>query len=150
MLGQTDYLEQNSIGREQLQALVNRLTEEQYSTTVGDGWTVAAILAHLAFWDLRVYHLISRWKVEGIGRSPIDMDNVNDAMKPLCLAIPGFEAGKLALSAAVAVDQELASLPENLVNEIKALVETGKFRLNRSLHRREHLAQIYEALNKRA
>jgi hypothetical protein len=82
------YIEANTKGRERLCTLVSRLTDEELDLPAGDHWTVAAILAHLAFWDNRVLELIRRWKKVGVGRSPIDIDNVNDAMKPLCLAIP--------------------------------------------------------------
>ncbi len=104
------------------------------------------MLAHLAFWDYRVLVLVMRWKKVGIGPSPIDIDGVSDAMKPLCLAIPPREAARLAVDAAEAVDAELANLPEDLESGINALVQEGKFRLNRSIHRDEHLDQIERIL----
>jgi hypothetical protein len=52
----------------------------------------------------------------------------------------------LAIHAAEAVDAELANLPEDLRPGIDALVREGKFRLNRSIHRNEHLDQIQRAL----
>jgi hypothetical protein len=47
------YTRENTAEREHLIALANRLTDEQLSRTVEAGWTVAGILAHLAFWDQR-------------------------------------------------------------------------------------------------
>ena len=140
------HIEANARGRERLRALVSELTDDELALPVGDGWTIAAILAHLAFWDYRVLALMTRWKRVGIGPSPIDVDGVNDAMKPLCLAIPPREAARLAIHAAEAVDAELANLPEDLRPGIDALVREGKFRLNRSIHRNEHLDQIQRAL----
>jgi len=140
------YIEANAKGRERLWALVSELTDEELALQVGDGWTIAAMLAHLAFWDYRVLVLIMRWKKVGIGPSPIDIDGVNDAMKPLCLAIPPREAARLAVDAAEAVDAELANLPEDLKSGINVLVQEGKFRLNRSIHRNEHLDQIERIL----
>ena len=93
------YIEANAKGRERLWALVSELTDEELALQVGDGWTIAAMLAHLAFWDYRVLVLIMRWKKVGIGPSPIDIDGVNDAMKPLCLAIPPREAARLLIFA---------------------------------------------------
>jgi hypothetical protein len=127
---------------------VSRLTYEELDLPAGDGWTVADILAHLAFWDNRVLELIRRWKKVGVGRSPIDIDNVNDGMKPLCLAIPGRKAASLAVDAAEAVDAELGHLPEDLKPGIRALVQEGRFRLDRSFHRQEHLDQIDKILTR--
>jgi hypothetical protein len=141
------YLQANAKGRERLRALVSALTDEELALEVGDGWTVAAILAHLAFWDYRVLVLIGRWKKAGVGRSPIDIDGVNDAMKPLCLAIPVREAANLAVRAAEAVDAELVNLPQDLAAEINVLVQEGKFRTDRSIHRGEHLDQIEKAVD---
>lgn len=141
-----DYVDANTGARERLRALVGSLTDEELVLEVGDGWTVAAILAHLAFWDYRVLALVARWKDVGVGASPIDIDNVNDATKPLFRAIPGREAANLAVSAAEAVDAELANLPEDLMPEVSALVQKGKFRLDRSIHRDEHLDHIERVL----
>jgi hypothetical protein len=141
-----NYIESNAKGRERLRALVSELSDEELALQAGAGWTIAAILAHLAFWDYRVLVLIMRWKNAGVGPSPIDVDGVNDAMKPLCLTIPGRKAARLAVDAAEAVDAELANLPEGLRPEIDVLVQEGKFRLNRSIHRNEHLDQIERTL----
>jgi hypothetical protein len=140
------YDDANARGRERLRDLVEKLTDEELALHVGDGWTISAILAHLAFWDYRVLTLIARWRSTGVGASPIDVDGVNDATKPLCRAIVGREAAKLAVSAAEAVDAELGSLAEDLKPGINALVQEGKFRLNRSIHRNEHLDQIESIL----
>lgn len=140
------YVEANARGRERLLKLVSGLSDEALALPVGDGWTIGALLAHLAFWDYRLLVLLRRWKEEGIGPSPIDVDGVNDAAKPLCLAIPGPEAVRLALNAAGEVDAELESLPEALRPGIMALVEEGKLRLNRALHRNEHMDQIERTL----
>jgi hypothetical protein len=138
--------EANAKGRERLQALVSRLNDEELTQPAGDGWTIAAILAHLAFWDYRALVLIERWKKTGVGSSPIDADGVNDAMKALCLAIPAREAANLAVKAAEAVDAELENLPEELRAEIDILVQEGKFRTNRSIHRNVHVDQIERVL----
>jgi hypothetical protein len=140
------FIEENTQGRERLRAVVSSLSDEELSLQAGAGWTLAAILVHLAFWDFRVLELMRRWKREGVGASPIDVDIVNDATKPLCLAIPGREAVKIVLSAAEAVDAELEHIPEDLLPGITALVQEGTFRLDRSLHRHEHLDQIEKLL----
>jgi hypothetical protein len=141
-----DYHEANRKGLERLQKLANRLTDEQLALPVGDGWTIAAILAHLAFWDFRALVLVKRWKLTEVERSPIDTDAVNDAVKPLCQAIEVREAANLAIQAAEAVDTELENLPEPVKAGIENLVREGKFRLDRSIHRNEHIDEIERVL----
>ncbi len=36
-----------------LQQLIAQLTDADLNRSVGDDWTVAVVLAHLAFWDQR-------------------------------------------------------------------------------------------------
>jgi hypothetical protein len=143
-----DYLETNKKGRERLGALVNRLSDEQLALPAGEGWTVAAILAHLAFWDYRALVLLNRWEKAGVGDSPIDGNCINDAMIPLCLAIPVRQAANLAVKAAEAVDVEIENLPEDLRAQVDRLAQEGKFRINRSIHRNEHMDQIERLLAK--
>ena len=47
------YIEENRRERERLRSLAKRLTEEQLKAPLGDDWTVAIALGHLAFWDRR-------------------------------------------------------------------------------------------------
>src|SRR5512137_2456198 len=101
------YVEANTKGRERLRTLAAELSDQDLALQVGAGWTVGALLAHLAFWDYRVLVLLQRWRKAGVGPSPIDTNGVNDAMKPLCLAIPGREAASLAVKAAETVDAQL-------------------------------------------
>ena len=80
------------------------------------GWTVAGVLAHLAFWDQRVVTLIDAW-AGGRGTPPVAYDGaavdwINDAGKPLCLALPPRVAARLAVEAAVAADERVAGLSE--------------------------------------
>jgi len=140
------YIEENAKGRERLQKLARQLSDEQLRLAAGEGWTVAAILAHLAFWDYRALVLLECWKKAGVGASPMDADTVNNGMKALLLAIPVREATSLAVKAAEAVDAELENLPEDLRAGIEALVKEGKFRIDRSIHRNEHLDQIERIL----
>jgi hypothetical protein len=136
------YIEENEKGQERLRKLVSRLSDEQLALPAGEGWTVAAILAHLAFWDYRALVLLERWKKTGVEASPIDSDAANDGMKPLCLAIPDREAAKLVVEAAEAIDAELEHMPEDLRAAVDRLAKEGNFRPNRSNHRNEHLDQI--------
>ncbi len=77
------FVAENTLERERLRALVARLTDEDLSLPLGEGWTVAAALAHLAFWDQRALVLLRRWECTGVGTSPIDIDATNDTILPL-------------------------------------------------------------------
>jgi len=134
------FVAENTRERERLIALVARLTDEELSLPLEMGWTIASALAHLAFWDQRSWVLVRRWKQSGVAVSPVDDDVTNDALLPLCLAVPPRVTANLAIAAAEAIDRELEQAPPELIADIAALGD--KFRLWRSIHRRMHLDQI--------
>jgi hypothetical protein len=82
------FVKENDVSRHRLESLVTKLSEADLARTTDYGWTVSALLAHLAFWDRRVLALARRWKAKGIDESPIDSDAMNDAVKPLCHSSP--------------------------------------------------------------
>jgi hypothetical protein len=138
------FITENKTEREHLIALVNKLTDEQLAHPMPAGWTVAAILAHAAFWDQRAFTLLEKWEREGIGPSPIDTDLVNEVVRTLCLAISPRQAALLAIDCATRIDQAIERLSPQMVADVQ---ERGKtVRLNRADHRREHLAEIEQAL----
>ena len=138
------YVEENAIERERLRTLAARMSDDDLSQPLGDGWTPATVLAHLAFWDQRQLVLLKKWEREGVKPSPVDVDTINEAVRTLCLALPPRAAAQLAMAAAEAVDHELEQIPPDLVAAIEA---AGLVRaLRRALHRREHLDPIEAAL----
>ena len=139
------FVTENERELDRLRSLVERLTDDELIFPIGNGWTIAVSLAHLAFWDQRALFLLRKWKKDGVEESPIDIDITNDSLLPLWLAIPPRKAANLAISSAEAIDHELAEAPTELINEIVALGE--KFRLYRSIHRKQHLDEIEEYLN---
>ena len=141
---QRTFVTENAQELERLRALVSQMTDADLSIELDGQLTVSALLAHLAFWDYRALVLINRWKKEGIGPSPIDVDGVNDAILPLCLGLAPRVAAKLAISAAESIDHTLERASPEMIAGIEAL--GGKFRLRRCEHRREHLDQIEQAL----
>lgn len=143
------YSEQNTASRRRLETLTRRLSEADLARSTDYGWTIAALLAHLAFWDQRMIVILKRWREEGFDPSPIDAMAVNDALRVICHALEPRAAIELCLSSAEAVDAELETLTPNFVKQIEehaAATET-QFRMNRSLHRDGHLNDI-EALLK--
>ena len=143
------YSEQNAQSRQRLETLVRGLSAQDLARSTDYGWTVAALLAHLAFWDLRMIVILRRWKEEGFDPSPIDAMAVNDALRVICHALEPRAAIELCLSSAEAVDAEMETLTGEFAKQIEehaAATET-QFRMNRSLHRDGHLNDI-EALLK--
>jgi uncharacterized damage-inducible protein DinB len=138
------YIADNNRERERLKALVERLSDEQLSRPMPGGWTVAAVLAHMAFWDARALHLMDKWE-NGAEPSrddwePDNIDWVNDASKVLCLALPPRRAALLAVEVAEQTDRRVEALSDELLAK---LIELGPpFNLSRAEHRKEHLDEI--------
>ena len=137
----------NARERERLTALVARLSDADLERPVGHGWTVAATLVHLAFWDLRAVALMDRYARDGVQPSATDVDVTdvtNDAVHALGRAIPPRAAARLAVEAAEAVDRRLEALPERI---LAALPGAGQpVNPDRHVHRAEHLEEIERAL----
>lgn len=141
------YVKENRLQRERLKALVARLGDDDLRREVDAGWTVAAALAHIAFWDQRVLKLLHRFERQGVGPSPhpADVDAINDAAKALCLALPPHTAAQLAISTAEELDHELEKLSDDM---LRALVQAGHpIKLSRAEHRANHLDEIEQFIS---
>ena len=144
------YSKQNAESRRHLETLVSGLSEDDLALSTDYGWTVAALLAHLAFWDQRMIMILRRWLAEGFDDSPIDSAAVNDSLRVICQALEPRAAVELCLSSAEAVDAELDRLTPELVKQLEdhAATSQTQFRMNRSLHREGHLKDIEALLNR--
>ena len=138
------YIAQNDAERGRLRGLVGRLSDADLVRAMPAGWTVAGVLAHLAFWDQRILVLLEQWE-----RSPskpprieneADTDWINDASKPLLLALAPRQAAELAVAIAETVDGKVAALPDDLVARNAAA--GSPLNLLRAEHRAEHLREI--------
>jgi uncharacterized damage-inducible protein DinB len=143
------YAQQNDESRRRLTALVKDLSDADLARSTDYGWTVAALLAHLAFWDQRMIMILKRWKEEGLDASPMDTGVVNDSLRVICRALERRKAIELCLSSAEAADAELAKLTAEEVKRMEehASATDTQFRMNRSLHRNSHLDDIETLLN---
>ncbi len=121
------------------------LTDEALRTPVGEHWTVAVALAHLAFWDLRALDVLERTERAGAVDAPVVDVVVNDLALASWSAIPPREAHRLAVEAAEAMDAKVAGYPAELVAAVEAVNERW---IRRSLHRNEHLEEVDEALGR--
>jgi hypothetical protein len=142
MAADRSHVADNAAQRARLHALVKRLSDQDLRRPLEAGWTVAGVLAHLAFWDQRVLVLLDQWQA---GRAPRALDHddadwINDAGKPLCLALPPRAAADLCRAVADAVDQAVEALPDERLAANAAA--GGPVNLLRATHRREHLDAI--------
>jgi hypothetical protein len=140
-----DHVARNSASRERLAALIARLGDR--TVVLPDGWTAAAVLAHLAFWDRFAAARMDRYLRD---RQPIALLNdaitefVNAAGLPQWTATPLGIAAADATGAAAAADRQIERLS---AESLAAVRDLGRPRLlDRSLHRDEHLDEIDRAL----
>jgi hypothetical protein len=142
------YVAENERERRRLEALVGKLDDAALGRAMPAGWTVAAVLAHLAFWDQRIV-MVSELLKRGAPVPPLDGGNVdwiNDAAKPMQLALPPRRAATLAVEAARAADQAVATLSDEQLAKNSAA--GSPINLLRAEHRREHLDEIEHALSR--
>ena len=138
------YIAQNDAERGRLRGLVGRLSDADLARAMPAGWTVAGVLAHLAFWDQRILALLAQWEQSPSTPPRIeneaDTDWINDASKPILLALAPRQAANLAVAIAETVDGKVAALPDDLVARNAAA--GSPLNLLRAEHRAEHLREI--------
>ncbi len=149
MADDRSYVEANTRERERLRVLVERLDDDELTSPVNEYWTVAGVLGHLAYWDIRV--LVLATKIDrGEPWVPADAepggDWLNDTTRPLIHAIAPREAAKFALRIAEQTDALAAKLP---LNRMWPVDPDSPINPVRADHRREHLDEIETALRAR-
>ncbi len=122
------------------------LEDEAMYTRTAAGWTVAATLVHLAFYDDWV---ATRWlRRIGDGRFqdlPDDItDLANAAGERGWHGVPAAEARRMAGEAARTVTALLAALPADLLED--AVVTNRPAMIDRSIHWDPHIEEIRRAL----
>jgi len=149
MAADRSYVSVNDRERHRLEALVDKLDDKALSRPMPGEWTVAGVLAHLAFWDQRIILLIELLK-RGTNIPPlenvVDVEWINDAAKPAQLALAPRRAATLAVDTARATDQAVAALSDDLL--AKNAAAGNPINLLRAEHRREHLDEIEQALKR--
>ena len=99
MTADRSYIAENDRERRRLEALVDKLDDAALARTMPAGWTVAAVLAHLAFWDQRIIvfiEMVKRGDAVPVDNQE-DVNWINDAAKPMQLALPPRRAATLAV-----------------------------------------------------
>lgn len=126
--------------------LLSMLSDDALLTPMPAGWTVSAVLVHLAFWDLRALNLLNKWRNEGIYFSPMDIDVINEVIRPICLAVQPQAAVELFLRTAESINKFISGLDEGWMKKVE---DEGKnVHLDRAVHRQIHLDEIKIALEK--
>ncbi len=134
----------NEASRARLESFVRGLSDEQLRRPAPYGETVSGLIAHLAVFDRRVTVLLRRWRADGMDDAPVDSAMINDALAPILAALEPRTAVELCLRAAAECDAEVAQVTPEFQAAIEA---SGNFmRLDRSLHRAAHLADIEQFL----
>ena len=142
-----NHIKENAKATERLAKLVKSLTDDDLKLVIyKEGWTVAAALAHIAFWDERRRLVLKIWKKKGVKPITHIGDIVNDILIPFLLAIPVRKAAQLAVTTARALDEEIAALSPRMVKAIEAL--NDEVALNRADHRDSHVDKIEAFLKK--
>ena len=139
------FVERNRLSTERIRLLAASLSDEQMQTPVGEHWTVAIVLVHLAFWDRRVMYVLDMTERDGKLFIPEIDIFVNDLSLPLWAAIPPHAAARIALETSEDLDRRLEACPPALLEEIYTY---NKRWVERSLHRGEHLAEADAALKR--
>src|SRR5512133_1671825 len=132
-------VERKRASTNRIRALVARLSDDEMHQRVGQHWTVAIALAHLAFWDRRVMYVLDMTQRDGkLFAAELDIF-VNDLSLPLWAAIPPREAARLSIETAETLDARLENFPPELLSQIYAY---NKRWVVRALHRGQHLDEV--------
>lgn len=140
------YVDLNRASLDRMRAFVEGASDEDLRTTMPAGWTVAAVLGHLAFWDERVTVILGMLE-QGVKPSPYDeqaVDWINDTSKRFLLAMEPRALANLSLEIGNATDERLAGLSDDALLEVTQLWCTQE----RWRDRTEHLDEIDQALGR--
>jgi hypothetical protein len=132
----------NRTSTERIRRLAAR-SDDELQRPVGEHWTGAIVLAHLAFWDRRVMYVLDKTEQDGKLFIPEIDIFVNDLSLPLWAAIPPRAAGRIAIETAEALDRRLEAFPPALLEEIYTY---NRRWVTRALHRDHHLGEAEQAI----
>jgi len=148
-MDERSYIATNDRERERLRVLVEGLDDDALTAPVNEYWTVAGVLGHLAFWDIRVLLLankVDRGEPFGPEDAEPEGDWLNDATRPLIHAIQPRDVAQLALRIAEQTDARVAELP---LDRMSPRDPDSPLYAVRGDHRGEHLDEVEAALRAR-
>jgi hypothetical protein len=138
------YVEANRRSLDRMATFVETATDDDLRAEMPAGWTVSAVLGHLAFWDQRV-QVVLDMSEEGVKPPPYDegsVDWINDTAKRFLLAMEPRALARFAVEIATRTDERVAHLSDELLDEATQLWFTER----RCDDRNEHLDEIEQAL----
>jgi hypothetical protein len=138
------FVEPNRASLDRMRTFVDAATDDDLRTEMPAGWTVSAVLGHLAFWDQRVQVVLDMVE-EGVKPPPYDegsVDWINDTAKRFLLAMEPRALARLAVEIATRTDERVANLSDELLDEATQRWFTER----RCDDRNEHLDEIDQAL----
>jgi hypothetical protein len=144
------YVDANTRERERMRALVDGLDDDALMASVNEYWTVAGVLGHIAYWDIRVLVLaekIDRGEPWAPGDAEPEGDWLNDSTRPLIHAIRPRDAAAFALRIAEQTDARVAELP---LDRLYPHDPDSPIDPDRGEHRGEHLDEIEAAMRARS
>src|SRR5215213_1944794 len=103
-----------------MQAIVGNLDERTMRLSVEEGWSISAVLAHLAFWEHSFLTRCDAFRDQG-DFVMIDEDTehfINETSLPLWRSIPGRIAANMALEAANATTVATAAMTADLEHHL--------------------------------
>jgi DinB superfamily len=148
-MDERSYIATNDRERERLRALIEGLDDDALTTPVNEYWTIAGVLGHIAFWDIRVLLLadkVDRGEPFGPEDDEPEGDWLNDATRPLIHAIQPRDVAELALRIADQTDARVAQVPPDRMSPRDP---DSPLYAVRGEHRGEHLDEIEAALRAR-
>jgi len=143
------YIQVNDRERQRLREFIDRLDDDALAAPANEYWTVAGVLGHMAYWDIRVLVLaekIDRGEPWEAGDAEPEGDWLNDSTRPIIHAIAPRAAAELALRTAEETDARVAELP---LDRMAPLDPESPIDPDRADHRGEHLDELERALGAR-
>ncbi|MET7420865.1 maleylpyruvate isomerase N-terminal domain-containing protein [Dactylosporangium sp. NPDC005555] len=140
-------LDENAAARQRLTTLIDSLGDDDLAKPVTPSWTVATVLAQLAFWDRWAQTLVKRWRSGELPPPTVPPwydDALNHTLLPTWQALPGREAARIAADAAEAADREIEKAETPVVAGIVASHQSNL--LDRATPRNDALDRIAHAL----
>lgn len=140
-------LDENAAARQRLITLIDSLGDDDLGRPVTPSWSVATVLAQLAFWDRWAQTLVKRWRTGQLPPPTVPPwydDALNHTLLPTWQALPGREAARLALAAAEEADHEIEKAETPVVAGLIASRQSNL--LDRATPRNDALDRIEHAL----
>jgi len=140
-------LDENAAARQRLITLIESLGDDDLGRPVTPSWSVATVLAQLAFWDRWAQTLVKRWRSGQLPPPTVPpwYDNaINHTLLPTWQALPGRAAAQLALAAAEDADHEIEKAETPVLAGILASHQNNL--LDRATPRNDALDRIAHAL----